>query len=71
MHRSGISNGAGSINKSDGSSLAGVNARTMLKNEQDKSALSRDPTAGLNKERVLGKGSIKYVLVCNTFVFIS
>ncbi|KAH0745509.1 hypothetical protein KY285_007166 [Solanum tuberosum] len=57
--RSGISNGAGSINKSDGSSLAGSNARTMLKNEQEKSALSRDPTAGLNKERVLAKGSIK------------
>lgn len=57
--RSGISSGAGSINKSDGSSLAGSNARTMLKNEQEKSALSRDPTAGLNKERVLAKGSIK------------
>ncbi|CAN4114413.1 unnamed protein product [Withania somnifera] len=57
--RSGMSSGAGSINKSDGSSLAGSNARTMLKNEQERSALSRDPTAGLNKERVLAKGSVK------------
>ncbi|KAJ8557617.1 hypothetical protein K7X08_003242 [Anisodus acutangulus] len=57
--RSGISSGAGSINKSDGSSPTGSNARSMLKNEQEKSALSRDPTAGLNKERVLAKGSIK------------
>ncbi|XP_060184209.1 uncharacterized protein LOC132613929 isoform X1 [Lycium barbarum] len=57
--RSGISSGAGSINKSDGSSPAGSNARSMLKNEQEKSALCRDPTAGLNKERMLAKGSIK------------
>ncbi|KAK4359680.1 hypothetical protein RND71_021909 [Anisodus tanguticus] len=57
--RSGISSGAGSINKSDGSSPTGSNARSMLKNEQEKSALSRDPPAGLNKERVLAKGSIK------------
>lgn len=66
-----MSSSAGGINKLDGSSLAGSNARTMLKNEQEKSALSRDPTAGLNKERVLTKGSIKYVLVCDTLVFIS
>lgn len=57
--RSAMSSSAGGINKLDGSSLAGSNARTMLKNEQEKSALSRDPTAGLNKERVLTKGSIK------------
>ncbi|XP_016550371.1 uncharacterized protein LOC107850394 isoform X2 [Capsicum annuum] len=57
--RSGILSGAGSINKSDGSSLTGSIARTMLKNEQEKSALSRDSTASLNKERVLAKGSIK------------
>ncbi|KAM3282772.1 putative protein isoform X1 [Capsicum chacoense] len=57
--RSGILSGACSINKSDGSSLTGSIARTMLKNEQEKSALSRDPTASLNKERVLAKGSIK------------
>ncbi|XP_070031362.1 uncharacterized protein [Nicotiana tomentosiformis] len=57
--RPGISSGAGSINKSDGSSPAGPNARSMLKNEQEKTAHSKDPTAGLNKERMLAKGSIK------------
>lgn len=62
LHRPGISSGAGSSNKSDGSSPAGPNARSMLKNEQEKAAHSKDPTTGLNKERMLEKGSIKYVL---------
>lgn len=39
--------------------------RAILKNEQEKSPLSRGFTAGLNKEKVLAKGSIKYVFGCS------
>jgi hypothetical protein len=42
-------------------SLSGAGTRAMLKTEQDKSAFSRELSTGLNKERLLVKGSSKYV----------
>lgn len=62
-HRSGAVNVTTGVNKLDSTlSPAGSNARATIKIEQDKSTLSRDVTAGLNKERLLTKGGIKYVL---------
>lgn len=43
-------------------SPAGSTARIItLKNEQEKSMLSRDLSGGPNKERLLGKVNVKYV----------
>lgn len=38
---------------------SGSGARATLKMEQDKSNFSRDASTGLNKEKLLAKGSIK------------
>ncbi|CAH9147392.1 unnamed protein product [Cuscuta epithymum] len=57
--RSGMSSAAGGYSKSEGTSPASSSGRA-LQSEQEKSPLSRDSTAGLNKEKFLAKGSIKY-----------
>lgn len=58
--RSGSSNGSSGANKLDGTSLsASSNARVTQKTELEKASLSRDHTAGLNKERLVAKGSNK------------
>ncbi|KAL6328436.1 hypothetical protein AAG906_038311 [Vitis piasezkii] len=58
--RSGSSNGSSGANKLDGTSLsASSNARATQKTELEKASLSRDHTAGLNKERLVAKGSNK------------
>lgn len=60
--RSGSSNGSSGANKLDGMS-ASSNARATQKTELEKVSLSRDHTAGLNKERLVAKGSNKYVFI--------
>ncbi|KAL3523657.1 hypothetical protein ACH5RR_016491 [Cinchona calisaya] len=58
--RSGTANGTSGLNKLDNTlSPAGSNAHATIKIEQDKSTLSRDVTAGLNRERILAKGGVK------------
>lgn len=56
--RSGASGGS---NKLDSSSPAGSSARATLKNEQEKSMLSRDGSVGPIKERTLGKLNVRYM----------
>ncbi|KAK3029261.1 hypothetical protein RJ639_039106, partial [Escallonia herrerae] len=57
---SGASNGSGTINKLDGASLpSSSSARVTLKNEQERTVLPKDLAAGLEKERLLSKGSNK------------
>lgn len=62
--RSGSSSGLGGINKLDGSSQPGSSARSMPRNDVENVTLlndKRDRAAGLEKERVMAKGSNKYV----------
>lgn len=62
--RSGSSSGLGGINKLDGSSQPGSSARSMPRNDVENVTLlndKRDRGAGLEKERVMAKGSNKYV----------
>ncbi|XP_073122098.1 uncharacterized protein [Henckelia pumila] len=54
--RSGASSGS---KKVDSTSPAGSNARATIKNDQEKSALSKDFSIGQNKERAFGKGNLK------------
>ncbi|XP_031115676.1 uncharacterized protein LOC116019553 [Ipomoea triloba] len=56
--RSGTFGGAGGNSKLEGT-LSTTSAHATLKNEREKSPLSRGFTAGLNKEKALAKGSIK------------
>lgn len=67
-HRSGANTGTGGVGKIDGPlSLSGSSARATLKLDQDKSTFSRELPSGLNKERLLSKGSsIKYVFTLLT-----
>ncbi|KAL7148114.1 hypothetical protein ABFS83_06G156300 [Erythranthe nasuta] len=55
--RSGASGGSNKLDAT--SSPAGSNARTTLKNEQEKSTLSRDLSAGPIKEKILGKLNVR------------
>lgn len=58
--RSGSTNGNSGTNKSDSSSSPATSfARTMPKHEQEKATITRDLTAGLNKEKLLAKGNNK------------
>ncbi|KAM7463800.1 hypothetical protein LguiA_031921 [Lonicera macranthoides] len=58
--RSGASNGAGGINKLDGTSVvASSNTRGMTKMEHERAATPKDLADGLNKERHPLKGSNK------------
>ncbi|KZV55280.1 hypothetical protein F511_06757 [Dorcoceras hygrometricum] len=54
--RSGVSSGS---KKVDSTSPGGSNARAAIKNDQEKSALSKDFAIGQNKERAFGKGNLK------------
>ncbi|XP_075496929.1 uncharacterized protein LOC142533892 isoform X1 [Primulina tabacum] len=54
--RSGASSGG---KKVDSTSPAVSNARATIKNDQEKSALSKDFSIGQNKERPFGKGNLK------------
>ncbi|RAL51173.1 hypothetical protein DM860_005529 [Cuscuta australis] len=57
--KSGLSGAAGGNSKSEGTSPASSSGRA-LQSEQEKSPLSRDLTAGLNKEKLFPKGHIKF-----------
>ncbi|KAF8403280.1 hypothetical protein HHK36_011382 [Tetracentron sinense] len=58
--RSGPSSGINGINKLDGTSHpASSNGRTMSRNELENVSLPRDRVSGLDRERVVAKGSIK------------
>lgn len=54
---------AGANCKSEGTSSPASSSGRALQNEQEKSTLSRDLTVGLNKEKFLAKGNIKYASV--------
>ena len=68
--RSGASNGAGGINKLDGTSLvASSNTRGMTKMEHERAATPKDLADGLNKERHPTKGSNKYVFTHSSMLY--
>ncbi|XP_073019184.1 uncharacterized protein [Primulina eburnea] len=54
--RSGASSGS---KKVDSTSPTGSNARATIKNDQEKSAFSKDFSIAQNKERTFGKGNLK------------
>lgn len=59
FHRSGSTNGTYKLDSS--SSPTSSFARTTSKHEHEKASLTKDLAAGLNKEKLLAKGSNKYV----------
>lgn len=67
--RSGSSNGSSGANKLEAAPLsASPSPRMIQKTELEKVSLSRDHTAGLNKERLIAKGNNKYVSLLQIYL---